>query len=58
MIKKKKKTQFTQFKPRTEPNRMGVNQFTPVQFGSQFGSAKLVKVQFAVQQKWLRTELN
>jgi len=37
---------------------MGVNQFTPVQLVSQFGSEKLEKVGFAVWQKWLRTELN
>jgi len=44
-----------QTKNSTELN--GVNQFTPIQFSSQFGSAKLEKVWFAVQQN-AETELN
>jgi len=34
---KKKRSQFTQLEPRTELNQTGVNQFTPIQFGLQFG---------------------
>jgi hypothetical protein len=47
-----------QFELRTGLNRTVENQFFPILFSSQFGSGKLVKVRFMVQQKVPRTGLN
>ena len=47
-----------QFKLRTGLNRTVENQFFPVPFSSQFGSGKLVQVQFMVWQKVPRTGPN
>jgi hypothetical protein len=47
-----------QFELRTELKRAVENWSFSVQFSSQFSSEKIVKVQFTVQQKVLRTGLN